>query len=215
MVSSRNRRPPELEKVAEAATGPVKAKPEPPKKIDVGVVAALAVAFGAVGTAVGYFLGFFKSLPQWQIPLVIMLFMLLISAPSMAIAWLKLRKRNLGPILDANGWAVNARAKMNVPFGGALTGVAALPPGATFGAADQYAQKPAVWPKLLVVLFFVWWIHAFLNEQGWIYKWTDGQYGQLPPEMRQRMEDQKKKAAEEKAAADAKAAAAKPAEAPK
>ena len=59
--------------------------------------------------------------------------MLVISAPSMAIAWLKLRKRNLGPILDANGWAVNAKAKMNVPFGGALTGVAALPPGATFG----------------------------------------------------------------------------------
>ena len=40
----------------------------------------------------------------------------------MAIAWLKLRKRNLGPILDANGWAVNAKARMNVPFGGALDG---------------------------------------------------------------------------------------------
>ena len=75
--------------------------------------------------------------------------MLVISAPSMAIAWLKLRKRNLGPILDANGWAVNAKAKMNVPFGGALTGVAALPPGATFGAADEFAEKPSVWPKLL------------------------------------------------------------------
>jgi hypothetical protein len=207
----------ELEKVAAAATGPGKAKPEPPKKIDVGVVAALAVAFGAVGTAVGYFLGFFQKLPQWQIPLVLIAIMLLISAPSMAIAWLKLRKRNLGPILDANGWAVNARAKMNVPFGGALTSVAALPPGATFGAADQYAQKPAAWPKLLIVLFFIWWIYAFLNDQGWIYRWTDGQHGQLPPEMRQRIEDQKKKAADEKAAAekaaaDAKAAASKPAE---
>jgi hypothetical protein len=207
----------ELEKVAEAATGPAKAKPEAPKKIDIGVVAALAVAFGAIGTAIGYLLGFFQKLPQWQIPLVLILIMLLISAPSMAIAWLKLRKRNLGPILDANGWAVNARAKMNVPFGGALTGVAALPPGATFGAADQYAQKPAAWPKLLIVLFFVWWIYAFLNDQGWIYRWTDGQHGQLPPEMRQRLEDQKKKVAEEKAAAekavaDAKAAAAKPAE---
>jgi hypothetical protein len=203
-----------LEAASKEAQAAEKAKPEEPKKIDVGIVAALAVAFGAVGTAVGYFLGFFQKLPQWQIPLVIMLFMLLISAPSMAIAWLKLRRRNLGPILDANGWAVNARAKMNVPFGGALTGVAALPPGATFGAADQYAQKPSVWPKLLAVLFFVWWIHAFLNEQGWIYKWTDGRHGQLPPEMRQRLEDQKK-AAEEKAAAEAKAATTKPAEATK
>ena len=39
----------------------------------------------------------------------------------MIIAWLKLRKRNLGPILDANGWAVNAKAKINMPFGGSLT----------------------------------------------------------------------------------------------
>ncbi len=204
-----------LETIATTATDPAKAKLEEPKKIDVGIVAALAVAFGAVGTAIGYLLGFFQKLPEWQIPLVIIFFMLLISAPSMAVAWLKLRKRNLGPILDANGWAVNAQAKMNVPFGGALTSVAALPPGATFGAADQYAQKPSAWPKVLVVLFFVWWIYAFLNDQGWIYKWTDGQHGQLPPAMRQRLEDQKKKAAEEKAAADAKTAAAKPAEAPK
>ena len=96
----------------------------------------------------------------------------------MAIAWLKLRKRNLGPILDANGWAVNAKAKMNVPFGGALTGVAALPPGATFGAADKFAEKPAVWPKLLLVAFLVWFIWAFLNDsEGRLYRWTDGKYG--------------------------------------
>jgi len=201
-----------LETMATSATDPAKAKVEPPKNIDVGIVAALAVAFGAIGTAIGYFLGFFQKLPQWEIPLVIILFMLLVSAPSMAIAWLKLRKRNLGPILDANGWAINARAKMNVPFGGALTGVATLPPGATFGAADQYAQKPAAWPKVLIILFFIWWIYAFLNEQGWIYRWTDGQHGQLPPEMRQRLEEQKKKAAEEKPATEAKAPAAKPAE---
>ncbi len=104
--------------------------------------------------------------------------MLVISAPSMAIAWLKLRKRNLGPILDANGWAVNAKAKMNVPFGGALTGVAALPPGSTFSAADKYAEKPSVWPKLLLVAFVVWFIWAFLNDsQGRLYRWTDGKYG--------------------------------------
>jgi hypothetical protein len=93
----------------------------------------------------------------------------------MAIAWLKLRKRNLGPILDANGWAVNAKARMNVPFGGALTGVAALPVGATFGAADKFAEKPAVWPKLLAVVFVTWFIWAFLNDsQGRLWRWTEG-----------------------------------------
>jgi hypothetical protein len=119
------------------------------------------------------FLGKFNE-DQWKLPLVILGIMLLISAPSMAIAWLKLRKRNLGPILDANGWAVNAKAKMNVPFGGALTGVAALPPGATFGAADAYAEKPSPWPKVLLFAFVLWFVWAFLNDsQGRLYGWTE------------------------------------------
>jgi hypothetical protein len=110
----------------------------------------------------------------------------------MAIAWLKLRKRNLGPILDANGWAVNAKAKMNVPFGGALTGVAALPPGATFSAADKYAEKPSVWPKLLLVAFVVWFIWAFLNDsQGRLYRWTDGKYGKPSVEVQKLLDLQK------------------------
>jgi hypothetical protein len=107
------------------------------------------------------------------VPLVIAIIMLVVSAPSMAIAWLKLRKRNLGPILDANGWAVNAKAKMNVPFGGALTGVAALPPGSTFGAADEYAEKPPSGPNCWLVAFVLWFIWAFLNDsQGRLYRWT-------------------------------------------
>ena len=39
----------------------------------------------------------------------------------MLLAWLKLRRRNLGPILDANGWAINSRARINVSFGAAMT----------------------------------------------------------------------------------------------
>jgi hypothetical protein len=166
-----------LEAVAKAEAG---TKPPEAKKIDVGTVAAMGVAFGAIGTAAGYFLGAFKNIPSWQIPLILIVIMLLISAPSMAIAWLKLRKRNLGPILDANGWAVNAKAKMNVPFGGALTGVAALPPGAQMSAADAYAEKPALWPKLLITLFVIWWIYAFVSDTGILYRLTDGKTGKAP-----------------------------------
>ena len=116
----------------------------------------------------------FGKFENWQVPLVIAGIIMVISAPSMAIAWMKLRKRNLGPILDSNGWAVNAKAKMNVPFGGALTGVAALPPGATFGAEDKYAEKPSAWPKVLAVAFVLWFIWAFLNDsQGRLWRWTE------------------------------------------
>ncbi|HXJ75952.1 MAG TPA: hypothetical protein VNM37_24060, partial [Candidatus Dormibacteraeota bacterium] len=109
-----------------------KAKAEQ-KKIDVGTVAALGVAFGAIGTAfaalAGYVAGVLK-LPFWQVCLAFVGLFLIISGPAMLIAWLKLRQRNLGPILDANGWAINGRVKMNVPFGGSLTKVASLPAGA-------------------------------------------------------------------------------------
>jgi hypothetical protein len=159
---------------------------------------------GTLAAAFAGLLGFLGKFETWQVPLVIVGIMLVISAPSMAIAWLKLRKRNLGPILDANGWAVNAKAKMNVPFGGALTGVAALPPGSTFSAADEYAEKPSVWPKLLLVAFVVWFVWAFLNDsEGRLYRWTDGKYGKPSVEVQKLLDLQKAQSkADKKTAAD-------------
>ena len=166
------------------ATAAAPAKPA----FDPSVIALISLALGSLAAAFAGILGFLGKFESWQVPLVIASIMLVISAPSMAIAWLKLRKRNLGPILDANGWAVNAKAKMNVPFGGALTGVAMLPPGATFGAADKYAEKPSVWPKVLAVAFVLWFVWAFLNDsQGRLYGWTDGQYGTPPLSVREQI----------------------------
>ena len=148
---------------------------------DPSVIALLSLALGSLAAAGASILIFLGKFEAWQIPLLLIGVMLVISAPSMAIAWLKLRKRNLGPILDANGWAVNAKAKMNVPFGGALTGVASLPPGATISAADAFAEKPSPWPKLLLVAFVLWFIWAFLNDKECrLNRWTDGKYGRRP-----------------------------------
>jgi len=177
---------------------------------DPSVIALISLALGSLAAAFAGILGFLGKFEAWQVPLVILGIMLVISAPSMAIAWLKLRKRNLGPILDANGWAVNAKARMNVPFGGALTGVAALPPGATFGAADKFAEKPSVWPKLLLAVFVLWFVWAFLNDsQGRLYEWTNGNYGTPPLSVREQIaKDKLDKAKTDKAAADAAAGVA-------
>ena len=168
----------QLTAVANAPLAPaaqaVSAAPAKPA-FDPSVIALISLALGSLAAAFAGILAFLGKFEAWQIPLVIVGIMLVISAPSMAIAWLKLRKRNLGPILDANGWAVNAKAKMNVPFGGALTGVAALPPGATFGAADKYAEKPSIWPKVLGVAFVLWFVWSFLNDsEGRLWRWTEG-----------------------------------------
>jgi hypothetical protein len=122
---------------ARTATPP----PPPPKpKVDVGVVAALGVAAGFIIGALGAMLQAFFGLGAWM-PLGVIAIILLISGPSMLIAWFKLRQRNLGPILDANGWAVNAKAKLNIPFGRSLTQTPKLPIGAHRDLVDPFAEK--------------------------------------------------------------------------
>jgi hypothetical protein len=169
-----------LAQAAATAAQADKAAAAPPKKVDVGTVAALGVAFGAIGTffatLMGYLTGIIKLGPLAIVAALIGV-ILLISGPSMIIAWLKLRKRNLGPILDANGWAVNAAAKLNVPFGKSLTGVAKLPAGASRDLLDPFAEKKSPWPKLIGLALILYIVYALLNHFGFIYQWTKGWLG--------------------------------------
>jgi hypothetical protein len=134
-------------KLAVAATATANAdnvagKPEP-KKIDIGTVAALGVAVGAIGGALGAIATGLARLAWWQLPLVLVGLVLVISLPSMLIAWLKLRQRTLGPILEANGWAINGRVKINLPLGTSFTSLARLPANARRSLQDPYEDKAA------------------------------------------------------------------------
>jgi len=151
-----------LAAAAEKTANVDKQKPaEPAKKVDVGTVAALGVALGALTTAFGFFLGFFKGMPGWQVPLVFVAVLLLISLPSMIIAALKLRQRTLGPILDANGWAINGRVKINIPFGARLTERAKLPENATRSLDDPYVDQAAARKRRLITVLVVLAVIAF------------------------------------------------------
>jgi hypothetical protein len=134
-----------------------KVEPPPPPeqaKVDIGTVAALGVAVGGITAAFGVIMTAFFGLGLWM-PVGVIGLMLAISGPSMAVAWLKLRKRNLGPLLDANGWAVNAMARLNVPFGGSLTKLAVLPQGAKRTLTDPYEQKSRPWRLYLALILIV------------------------------------------------------------
>lgn len=130
-----------------------------------GIFAAIGLALGAIGTALAAVVGGLLSLPIWQLPLVVIGIMVVISGPSMLLAWLKLRQRNLGPLLDANGWAVNTRARINIPFGGSLTGLATLPKGASRSLDDPYAEKRTPWKRYVFLLVLVM-VIAGLWQQG-------------------------------------------------
>ena len=140
------------EEVGSADKGPAPAPKGPaPSKIDVGTVAAIGVAVGGIGAMLAGVLSTFFGLGVWM-PAGLIALVLLISGPSMLLAYLKLRQRNLGPLLDANGWAINGRARINVPFGGALTDVAALPKGAERSLQDPYAEKGRPWRLYILIV---------------------------------------------------------------
>ncbi|MGO9835498.1 MAG: hypothetical protein ACLP1X_14895 [Polyangiaceae bacterium] len=164
---------------AEAASAD-KASPEPAAKekpekkgIDVGTVAAIGVAVGGIATFLTVLVSKFVDLGIWM-PVGVLVIMLAVSGPSMLIAWLKLRRRNIGPLLDANGWAVNALARINLPFGEALTGVASLPKGTSRSLRDPFAEKKRPWRFYAFVLlvlglgvtWFVGQLDAYLPDKA-------------------------------------------------
>jgi len=164
---------------ATTATNIDQQKISEPKKLDVGAVAALGVGLGALTTAFGYFLGFFKGMPWWEVPLVFLGVMLIISLPSMVIAWLKLRQRTLGPILDATGWAVNARVKINIPFGTSLTQRARLPKGSIHRLKDPFVDKAAERRKWLIILLI---LVALAAYGTWAYNTHHWPFEEAPAE---------------------------------
>jgi hypothetical protein len=115
-----------------------------------GIFAAIGMALGMIGTALVSVAEGFAALTWWQAILVIVGIVLFISGPSMVMAWLKLRRRNIAPILNANGWAMNASSIVNITFGGTLTEIAHFP---KIKMQDPFAKKKmAAWKKWLIVI---------------------------------------------------------------
>lgn len=118
-----------------------------------GVFAAIGMGLGMLGSCVvAIFSGLIK-LKLYQLILVILAIILIISGPSMFIAWLKLRKRNLAPILNANGWAVNAAAKINIPFGKVLTQGVNFP--VKIDVKDPYPEESHAFRNFLLILLAI------------------------------------------------------------
>ncbi|MBQ9440527.1 MAG: hypothetical protein IJU35_08115 [Paludibacteraceae bacterium] len=142
---------------AKLATEPAPADPNAPKAAQpfdiakfAGIFAAIGMALGMIGTALVSVAKGFVSLTWWQGILVVLGILLVISGPSMIMAWLKLRKRNIAPLLNANGWAVNASSIVNIPFGATLTEIAKYP---IVKLKDPYAKKGlSGWQITLITL---------------------------------------------------------------
>ena len=131
-----------------------------------GIFAAFGMALGTLGTALTKIFGGVLNMPIHKTLLAVVAIVLVISGPAMVMAWLKLRRRNIAPLLNANGWAVNAASKISIPFGETLTDIAKFP---TIKLKDPYAKKGMpVWKRwvisvvsLVVVVGALWLANLF------------------------------------------------------
>ena len=145
-----------------------------PEKVQAFDIAKFAGIFAAIGMAVGYIGSFFTSLATgikglgwWQSLLALVALLLVVSGPSMVLAWLKLRKRNLAPLLNANGWAINADSLVGATFGASLTEQAQFPmmklvdpyaPVKKISAGGKWAIAISVIVAVVAIAIFVLWM---------------------------------------------------------
>ncbi len=120
-----------------------------------GIFAAIGLALATIGSAISSVVSGFMALSWWQMPLAIIGILLLISGPSMILTAMKLHKRNLGSILDANGWAINTRARINITMGRYLTSVAKLPDNAKRNLDDPFKEEKNHWRMWLTIILVV------------------------------------------------------------
>jgi len=70
-------------------------------------VAAIGIGMGMCGAAFASIMAVLSSMMPLEILLSLVAVVLIVSLPSVILTWFKLRKRDLGAILNASGWAVN------------------------------------------------------------------------------------------------------------
>ena len=155
---------------ADAKDAPKDAAQKPPFDIAkfAGIFAAIGMAVGMIGTALASLFEGLGGLKWWELLMVFVGILLMISGPAMVLAWLKLRRRNITPLLNANGWAVNASSKISIPFGESLTDIAKFP---KMKLKDPFAKTGlAPWKKWCISIVVVALVFAGL----WMFNLLDG-----------------------------------------
>ncbi|MEI8243766.1 MAG: hypothetical protein WCI17_10905 [bacterium] len=156
--------------VARAAGAPPPPPPPPPKMDGAAMassVAAVGIAVGLLGSAVGGLVATLSNLPVWKSLLGVVFVILAVSGPSVILAYFKLRSRDLAPVLNACRWAVNRRIRMTMLLGRVFTQEAHLPEGAERQLTDPYADKNKTRNTLIIVLialgvvFALWALNLF------------------------------------------------------
>jgi len=155
-------------KIESTTFAPVEAPKKPEGAALASTAAAMGIAVGLISTAVAGFVNALSRMPLWKTALGLVVLLLIISGPSMILTWFKLRARDVAPILNACGWAVNRNLRLTLKLGRIFTTEALLPAHAEHQLTDPFADDTRVRDMMLcgvlmvaVLLFFIW-------RMGWL-----------------------------------------------
>lgn len=112
-----------------------------------------SIAFAAVGSSLAYITKTLKGLedPGRTIAMVVAFLIVALMLPMILNAWVKLRQRDLGTLLEASGWAVNGRMRLTRIMNGVFTRRPKLPKKARKQRWDRLhrysraVKRPFVW----------------------------------------------------------------------
>ena len=99
-------------------------------------VAAIGIGVGMLGAAAASLMAVLSSMTALQIAGSVLGLILVISLPSVILTWFNLRRRDLGAILNACGWAGNREMRFSMRLARTFT---------------KGAKGPSLWPIFIVV----------------------------------------------------------------
>jgi hypothetical protein len=148
-----------MTKVSEQPVAAPAAPPVAPNQsmASAGMLAGLGVAFAAVGSALAYITSKLSEVKWWQILIVVAGAVLAVLLPTVIVAWMKLRKRDLSAVLEGAGWAVNARMRLTRRQGRVFTHRPRLP----LGSALVGGKKAR---RIIIAILVI----AILATAGWL-----------------------------------------------
>ena len=110
------------------ATPPPATPPPAPSNIG-GLMAGGGVAIAAVSSSVAYLAQTLSKINDVYVLYTIFVIAAFVIGPSVILGFFKLRSRDIGMILEACGWAINGRMRINLALARDLTHIGKLPPG--------------------------------------------------------------------------------------
>lgn len=130
-----------------------------PKKVEGAALAssaaAIGIAVGLISTAIAGVVSAVAGMPLWKIAVGLVVLLLVISGPSMILTWFKLRARDVAPILNACGWAVNRNLKLTLKLGRIYTTEATLPASAERQLNDPFADDNTARNRIIMLLVLI------------------------------------------------------------